>query len=89
MFVQIIEPHEFNRILSGWRVKNDTTWYDEYIFFAERNDDVLFCDAKNIASPVYASIQKRNFIISDSLAVFFGLFVLPSRLNILNTTVML
>ena len=60
--IQIVEPQELNKMLSGWRVQNDTTWRDEYIIFAERNGDVLFCDTQNITSPVYGSIQKRNFI---------------------------
>ena len=67
-YLQIIEPHDLNEILSGWRVQNDTVWRDEYIIFAERNGDVLFCDTQNLTSPVYGSIQKRNFIISASLA---------------------
>ncbi|MFH2253485.1 hypothetical protein ABK734_06770 [Enterobacter sp. KE9933] len=61
-------------MLSGWRVQNDTAWHDDYVIFAERNGDVLFCDIKNITSPVYGSIQKRNFIISSSLADFLDSF---------------
>ena len=73
-FIQIVESQELNEMLSGWRVQNDTTWRDEYIIFAERNGDVLFCDTQNITSPVYGSIQKRNFIISNSLADFLDVF---------------
>lgn len=72
--IQIVEPQELNKMLSGWRVQNDTTWRDEYIIFAERNGDILFCDTQNITSPVYGSIQKRNFIISNSLADFLDAF---------------
>ena len=73
-YLQIIEPQDLNEILSGWRVQNDTAWRDEYIIFAERNGDVLFCDTQNLTSPVYGSIQKRNFIISGSLADFLNAF---------------
>ncbi|WP_165729955.1 hypothetical protein [Enterobacter hormaechei] len=73
-FLQIIEAQELSEVLSGWRVQNDTTWHDEYITFAERNGDILFCETKNITSPVYGSIQKRNFIISGSLAEFLDVF---------------
>lgn len=73
-YLQVIESQDLNEILSGWRVKNDTAWHDEYIIFAERNGDVLFCDTRNITSPVYGSIQKRNFIISGSLADFLDVF---------------
>ncbi|MGG7523004.1 hypothetical protein ACQ3G4_16675 [bacterium BS0013] len=73
-FIQIVESQVLNDMLSGWRVQNDTTWHDEYVIFAERNGDVLFCDTKNITSPVYGSIQKRNFIISNSLADFLDAF---------------
>lgn len=73
-FIQIVEPQELKEMLSGWRVQNDTAWHDDYVIFAERNGDVLFCDTKNITSPVYGSIQKRNFIISSSLADFLDSF---------------
>ncbi|HIH9250376.1 TPA: hypothetical protein ACYU26_001582 [Enterobacter ludwigii] len=73
-FIQIVESQDLNEILSGWRVQNDTAWHDEYIIFAERNGDVLFCDTRNITSPVYGSIEKRNFIISGSLADFLDVF---------------
>ncbi|HHA2246278.1 TPA: hypothetical protein ACOEHG_001113 [Enterobacter ludwigii] len=73
-YLQVIEPQELNEILSGWRVQNHMIWHDEYIIFAERNGDVLFCDTRNITSPVYGSIQKRNFIISGSLADFLDVF---------------
>ena len=73
-FIQIVESQELKEMLSGWRVQNDTAWHDDYVIFAERNGDVLFCDTQNITSPVYGSIQKRNFIISNSLADFLDAF---------------
>ena len=59
-YLQIIEPQDLNEILSGWRVQNDTAWRDEYIIFAERNGDILFCDTQNITSPVYGSIEMEQ-----------------------------
>lgn len=68
-FMHFIEPPELKRILSGWDV-GDNTWNEAYIIFAERNGDVLFCDTTYDACVVYGSIQKRHFIIADSLSSF-------------------
>lgn len=68
-FMHFIEPSELKRVLSGWNT-DDNTWNEMYVIFAERNGDVLFCDTTHDACAVYGSIQKRNFIIADSLSSF-------------------
>ncbi|EOC1340675.1 hypothetical protein ACI09V_004314 [Cronobacter dublinensis] len=68
-FMHFIEPSELKNILSGWNT-DDNTWSETYVIFAERNGDVLFCDTTYDACTVYGSIQKRNFIIANSLASF-------------------
>jgi hypothetical protein len=64
--IQIVEPQELNKMLSGWRVQNDTTWRDEYIIFAERNGDVLF---------VIPKISHLLFMVVFKKEIFYFQFV--------------
>ena len=71
LYIQVIEEKNLKSILSGWLVdEGDSNWTDDYVIFSVRDGDVLFCDLSDNKSPVYGSIQKRNYKISDSLSVF-------------------
>ena len=74
-FIQLIEAPNLLNMLSGWRAPGKSDWPDNYIIFGDRNGDALFCDISDEKSPVYGSVQKNNFHLSDSLADFFTLYV--------------
>ncbi|EOT8834620.1 hypothetical protein ACNENL_003969 [Escherichia fergusonii] len=74
-YLIFIESNKLLIALEGWRIPCDTNdWSDNYIIFAERNGDVLFCDLQDINSPVYSSIQKRNRKIADSMGTFLNVY---------------
>lgn len=74
-FLQFIERDELKSILSGWAVPGDRLgWSDDYIIFSERNGDVLFCDSSDNESPVYGSVQKKNYKLTNSLSDFLIIY---------------
>ena len=62
----------------GWRwifekgkhVRNKS-WHDDWVIFADRNGDAIFCDQGT--GEVFGSIQQRNYCVANSLAEFFRL----------------
>ncbi|ACX86020.1 hypothetical protein [Pectobacterium parmentieri] len=82
-YLQLIEIDELSNILLGWRSSEENdAWNDDFIIFAERNGDVLYCDLSDITSPVYGSIQKRNFQISNSLSEFIEIYTKVLKIEI-------
>ena len=75
LFLQFIEKNELKNILSGWKNPNEMLgWSDDYIIFSERNGDVLFCDSSDNKSPVYGSVQKKMYKLTDSLSDFLIIY---------------
>lgn len=70
-YLQIFETDELPKILSEWRSPDkNNNWSDDFLIFAERNGDVIYCDLSDEKSPVYGSIQKKKLHISSSLNDF-------------------
>ena len=85
-FIQLFEVEKLDEALDGWKVistnnSKDPNWSKDYIIFAERNGDVLFCDTSVSECPVYGSVQKRNFQIANSLSEFFTVFIEAIRIE--------
>lgn len=72
-FFQLFSVAELETAQDGWNSVGseevDLGWKDSYVVFADRNGDALAFDSSCDVSPVYGSIQKRSFLISNS---FFG-----------------
>jgi len=85
-FLQLFEVEKLDEALDGWKVirannTEDPNWSKDYIIFAERNGDVLFCYTSVSECPVYGSVQKRNFQIANSLSEFFTVFIEAIRIE--------
>ncbi|NWA71363.1 hypothetical protein HX775_05445 [Serratia proteamaculans] len=75
--MQFFEPEKLKDALVGWRWIGpqgieDPSWSKDYIIFADRNGDALFCDVSDDKCPVYGSIQKVNYQLSLSLCDFIN-----------------
>lgn len=71
-YLQIIDLSLIESINNDWR--SGGGWNEDYVIFAERNGDVLYCDTSIEGCPVFGSIQKNNFIVSSSLSSFFDVY---------------
>ncbi|NUU69205.1 hypothetical protein HQN64_24430 [Enterobacteriaceae bacterium BIT-l23] len=79
LFLELISGQNLVKALSGWRWIGqnnniDPNWSENYIIFANRNDDVIFCDIADGNSQVYGSVQKKNIKLADSLKDFLSVF---------------
>ncbi|ENR9722592.1 hypothetical protein ACEYZD_000482 [Klebsiella aerogenes] len=74
-FIQIIEMYDLGNIQSGWLIPNGTNdWDKNYVIFAERNGDVLFCDVLDDNSAVYGSVQKKVYKLTNTLGDFLDTY---------------
>lgn len=85
-FMQLFEPKQLNDALKGWLWvddlnQKDPNWSENYIIFAERNGDVIFCDCSLEECPVYGSIQKKNYKLSSSLEKYLETITLAMNIE--------
>lgn len=79
--MQFYELQQLEEALIGWRWidaqhNEDPSWDADYIIFAERNGDVLFCDFSLDECPVYGSIQKVNYKLANSFEKYFNAMII-------------
>jgi hypothetical protein len=75
LFIQIIERDDLGSIQSGWLTPSGTNdWNKNYVIFAERNGDVLFCDVSEDNSAVYGSVQKKIYKLTNALKDFLDIY---------------
>ncbi|EBW6912697.1 TPA: hypothetical protein ACGHX2_003690, partial [Salmonella enterica subsp. enterica serovar Chester] len=79
LHLQLIENNDLENALDGWRSPDDQSdWRDDYIIFAERHGDVLFCDLRDINSPVYSCRHGAGKItpykLTNSLSEFIHIY---------------
>lgn len=71
-YLQVIDLSIIEKVNEDWRAGGE--WQNEFVIFAERNGDVLYCDLSGCDNPVFGSIQKRNFIVAESLLSFMNVY---------------
>ncbi|RMS11718.1 hypothetical protein ALP71_01607, partial [Pseudomonas coronafaciens pv. garcae] len=76
------------RAQDGWAGPDDETlpWKNSFVVFADRNGDALVFDSAQKNPSIYGSIQKRSFLISNSMNIFLEalLFAIEVEEDIFN-----
>jgi hypothetical protein len=75
----LFSPDELVTAQQGWRWITDKSgnvledsqhWKDSWIVIADKNGDAIFVDTGS--DKVFGSIQKRNFLVGETLAQFYA-----------------
>lgn len=76
----LVAIDQIEDVLQGWRYikseknirKIDENWLETWLIFGDKDGDAIFADVAVSRSPVWGSVQKRNFPLSDSLESFLA-----------------
>ncbi|KXX69227.1 hypothetical protein [Flammeovirga sp. SJP92] len=64
-----MEVYFFN----GERIEDTKNWNSDWLVIGFYNEDAIFVDTSKKNCPVYGSIQKNNFLLSDSFFEYLSL----------------
>jgi hypothetical protein len=69
-FLQIFSFDELEKAQDGWAGPDDEEihWKQSYVVFGDRSGDALVFDSAQSNPEIYGSIQKRSFLVAESLA---------------------
>ncbi|EGH32871.1 hypothetical protein VT47_25040 [Pseudomonas syringae pv. syringae] len=77
-FLQIFMINQLEQAQDGWSGPDDETlpWMNSFVVFADRNGDALVFDSAQENPSIYGSIQKRSFLIANSMNIFLEALLL-------------